>query len=78
MIVMDPYMGSGTTAVACVELGVHYIGFEIEPAYVSVAQRRIDAARLPARPPQTDLSSFNASADAIQTQSHIITKENLS
>ena len=54
-----------------------YVGFEIEPAYVSVAQRRIDAARLRSRPPQTDLSSFNASADAIQTSS-INTRENLS
>lgn len=77
LAVMDPYMGSGTTAVACVELGIHYVGFEIEPAYVSVAQRRIDVARLRSRPPQTDLSSFNASADAIQTSS-INTRENLS
>ena len=78
MIVMDPYMGSGTTAVACVELGIHYVGFEIEPAYVSVARRRIDAARTPLRQPQTDLTSYNASADALQTQSQIITKEDKS
>ena len=39
---------------------------------------RIDAARLIQCPPQTDLSSFNASADAIQTQPQNITRENLS
>lgn len=40
-IVLDPYLGSGTTAVACVELGRQYIGFEINKNYYEVAQRRI-------------------------------------
>ncbi len=30
-LVMDPFMGSGTTAIACKELGKEYIGFEIDP-----------------------------------------------
>ena len=39
---------------------------------------RIDAARTPLRQSQTDLTSYNASADALQTQSQIITKEDKS
>lgn len=39
---------------------------------------RIDASCTPLRQPQTDLTSYNASADALQTQSQIITKEDQS
>jgi DNA modification methylase len=42
--IFDPFMGSGTTGVACVETGRHYIGCEIAPQYYEVAKRRIDAA----------------------------------
>jgi len=40
-IVLDPFMGSGTTAVACTKLGRNFIGFEIEPKYVEMANKRI-------------------------------------
>lgn len=40
-VVLDPFMGSGTTAVACVRTGRNYIGFEINPAYYATAQERI-------------------------------------
>lgn len=42
--VLDPFMGSGTTGVACVKLGLKFIGVEIEPKYFDVARRRIEAA----------------------------------
>lgn len=42
--VLDPYMGSGTTAVACKLTGRHYIGFEIDPEYYKVAIDRIENA----------------------------------
>jgi DNA modification methylase len=41
-IIFDPYMGSGTCAVACQELGRNFIGIEIEPKYYEIAKRRID------------------------------------
>jgi site-specific DNA-methyltransferase (adenine-specific) len=41
-IVLDPFMGSGTTAVACEETGRQYIGFEIEPKWVKVANDRLN------------------------------------
>lgn len=37
----DPFLGSGTTAVASKELGRHYIGFEIDPTYFKVAKDRV-------------------------------------
>ena len=42
--VLDPFMGSGTTGVACVNLGRKFIGIEIEPKYFDIACKRIDAA----------------------------------
>lgn len=40
-IVLDPFMGSGTTAVACKSLGRHYLGYEINPEYYQIAQARL-------------------------------------
>jgi len=42
--VLDPYMGSGTTGVACANLGRKFIGIEIERKYFDIACERIDAA----------------------------------
>lgn len=42
--VLDPFMGSGTTGVACANLGRKFIGIEIEPKYFDIACRRIEAA----------------------------------
>lgn len=43
-VVLDPFMGSGTTGVACAKLGRKFIGIEIEPKYFDIACRRIEAA----------------------------------
>lgn len=45
-LVLDPFMGSGTTGVACVQLGRKFIGCEISPEYYSIAERRIKEAEL--------------------------------
>ncbi len=42
--ILDPFMGSGTTGVACVNLGRKFIGIEIEERYFSIACRRIEEA----------------------------------
>ncbi len=42
--VLDPFMGSGTTGVACVNLGRKFIGIEINPDYFDIACRRIEEA----------------------------------
>lgn len=41
-MVLDPFMGSGTTGVACVRLGRRFIGIEIDAGYFDIACRRID------------------------------------
>ena len=40
-VVLDPFMGSGTTAVVAKELGRHFIGFELNPEYVKIAEARL-------------------------------------
>ena len=46
--VLDPFMGSGTTGVACANLGRKFIGIEIEPKYFDIACKRIaDAYKQP-------------------------------
>ena len=40
-LVLDPFIGSGTTAVAAQQSGRHYVGFDIEPAYIELAQHRL-------------------------------------
>jgi site-specific DNA-methyltransferase (adenine-specific) len=47
-VILDPYMGSGTTGVAAVKLGRKFIGIEIEPKYFDIACKRIsDALKQP-------------------------------
>jgi DNA modification methylase len=43
-IIADPFMGSGTTGVACANFGRSFIGIEREPDYFEIACRRIEAA----------------------------------
>lgn len=40
-IVLDPFMGSGTTAVACVQAKRRYVGFDINKEYIKITERRI-------------------------------------
>lgn len=44
-VVLDPFMGSGTTGVACMNLGRTFIGIEREPKYFDIACERIKAAQ---------------------------------
>ncbi|MES2782935.1 MAG: site-specific DNA-methyltransferase [Pseudomonadota bacterium] len=43
--VFDPFMGSGTTGVACVTMDRNFVGCEVEPAYFDIACRRIEQAQ---------------------------------
>jgi site-specific DNA-methyltransferase (adenine-specific)/modification methylase len=42
--ILDPFMGSGTTGVACAQMGRSFIGIEREPKYFDIACKRIEAA----------------------------------
>jgi site-specific DNA-methyltransferase (adenine-specific) len=44
-LVLDPFMGSGTTAVAAVATDRHYAGYDMEPAFVAAATQRVEDER---------------------------------
>ena len=46
-IVLDPFMGSGTTAIASIKLGRKFIGFEISKEYCELAEKRIEMYSIP-------------------------------
>ena len=43
--ILDPFMGSGTTGVSCVQTNRNFIGIEIEPKYYEIAEQRIKDAQ---------------------------------
>ena len=47
--ILDPFMGSGTTGVACVKTGRNFIGIEIDPDYYAIAEKRIAEAQMQPR-----------------------------
>ncbi|HEG43766.1 MAG TPA: site-specific DNA-methyltransferase [Phycisphaerales bacterium] len=44
-IVLDPFMGSGTTGVAAYKTNMRFIGIELDPDYFAIAQKRIEVAK---------------------------------
>lgn len=45
-LVLDPFMGAGTTAVAALRAGRHYVGFDTDSEYLAIAEQRIDEERI--------------------------------
>ena len=45
-VVLDPFLGSGTTCVVAKELGCHYLGFEIDKEYTKLANKKLSQSRL--------------------------------
>ena len=43
-VILDPFMGSGTTGVACKALGRDFIGIELDDEYFNIAKKRIEEA----------------------------------
>ena len=60
--ILDPFMGSGTTGVACVKLGRKFIGIEIHEPYFDIACKRIQAAVNEPRLPMLDQPHFKQEA----------------
>jgi len=45
-IVIDPFIGSGTTALACIKLNRHYLGIELQEKYYNLALKATKGAQL--------------------------------
>ena len=56
-VVLDPFFGAGTVGVVCVEEGRRYLGVELNPEYVAMAEQRIGQAR-PKGPRQISLMDW--------------------
>jgi DNA modification methylase len=77
-VVLDPFMGSGTTAVAAVRTGRHFIGFETDRSYVTRANKRIteEKERLlrgEGRPFRVSLPAIRASQTKADFPEHAVT-----
>lgn len=46
MKIFDPFIGSGTTAIACESLGLEWCGCELEPSYIEIANNRLKSVQL--------------------------------
>ncbi len=67
-IVLDPFMGSGTTAVAALQTKRRYLGFETSEEYLNLAKQRAEAARdLLEAQKDADNQPFRVSLPAVQT-----------
>jgi site-specific DNA-methyltransferase (adenine-specific) len=53
-LVLDPFMGSGSTLVAAARLGRRYVGYDLDPGYVETARRRVAGELDGSRPQQID------------------------
>ncbi len=58
-IVLDPFMGSGTTAVAAKMLGLYYLGFEINQEYIDITDKRLNEAEQVIKKEKTELTLFD-------------------
>lgn len=73
-LVLDPFMGAGTTAVAAVRAGRHFVGFDTDPGYIAGAEARIAAAHAEAEdrrvvvPPAKVPATPDPSIDDLVTQ----------
>ena len=44
-VILDPFMGTGSTAVAATDIGRRFVGFELSPEYVEISNKRIEEAK---------------------------------
>ena len=55
-LVLDPFMGAGTTAVAAVRTGRHYVGFDTDASYIALAEQRVADERQRLTEPTDELN----------------------
>ncbi len=74
-LVLDPFVGSGSTGVAAKRLGRRFVGYDLDPEYVGIAQARYDkAVRLSEVP--DDVNAHGLARSVLETSGFTITGEN--
>ena len=66
--ILDPFMGSGTTGVACVQTGRNFIGIGIDPTYFAIAEKRINEERQRPQLPFDEVKNEQTQVQSIQEQ----------
>ncbi|HEX2023446.1 MAG TPA: site-specific DNA-methyltransferase [Acidimicrobiales bacterium] len=75
-LVLDPFLGSGSTAVAAVRTGRRYCGYDTDPAYVELARRRV-AAESPVPAPQPGTTARGVAEDLLEAAGFTILERKL-
>jgi DNA modification methylase len=65
-LVLDPFMGSGSTAVAAVRTERHYVGFDTDEGYVALAERRVAEERSAPTPARRVTVAPGRTADGVE------------
>jgi DNA modification methylase len=78
-LILDPFVGSGTTALAAIELNRRCLGFDISDEYVQIARDRIEAVeqRMSSSLINPNLGSVNAAAMSAATNGHKVQKRSV-
>jgi DNA modification methylase len=73
-LVLDPFMGSGSTLVAAARLGRRYIGYDLDPDYVDISRRRVaEALDEPPPPPSEGIAAPKLAEQALAAAGFTIT-----
>lgn len=75
--VLDPFMGSGSTGVACVELDREFIGVELKAEYLAIAKSRISSAVLQQRLFTPSNNRLHLTGGTVPAQGDLFTPEDL-
>lgn len=70
-LVLDPFIGTGTTAVACKQMHRQYIGIETDPKYAEIAEKRLQGKMVP----QEDKDPVDEKSAEVQVESETATDD---
>jgi DNA modification methylase len=69
-VVLDPFVGSGSTAVAALRTGRHYVGYDTDPSYIQLAEQRVAAEEGHlfewSNPPASDASAYDLAVRTLE------------